>query len=64
MTGCVPAIFDGSPMMFSNECKSDAKNASSTSLLSGDSGLYWGVSGRMDEVTVLGDGEMTPNVTR
>ena len=64
MTGCAPAIFDDSPIMFSNEGESDAKNASSNSLFSGESGLYWGVSGPMDEVTLLRDGEMTPNVTR
>ena len=51
-------------MVFSNECESDASDASSNSLLSGESGLCWGVSERMDEVTVLGDGEMTPKSTR
>ena len=64
VTGRVPALFGGSPMVFPNECESDAKDASSNSPLSEESGLCWGGSERMDEVTVLGDGEMTPNVTR
>ena len=64
MTGRVPVLFGGSAMVFSNECESDANDASSNSLLSGESGLCWGVNERMDEVTVLGEGEMTPKSTR
>ena len=63
MTGRVPVLFGGSAMVFSNECESDANDASSISILCGEAGLCWGVSERMDEVTVLGDGEMTPNAT-
>lgn len=63
MTGCVPAVFGGSAMVLSNECESDANDASSNSPLSGEAGLCWGVSERIDEVTVLGGGETTPNVT-
>ena len=64
MIGRVPALFRSSAKVFSNECESDANDASSSSLLSGDLGLCWGVSERMDEFAVLGDGEMTPKSTR
>ena len=64
MTGRVPTLFGGPAMVSSNECESDAKDASSNSLLSRKSSLCWGVSERMDKLTVLGDDEMTPNVTR
>ncbi len=68
--GRVPVLL-GSAMVFSNECESDANDASmfslSSSMLSlssGDTGLCWGVSERIDEVTVLGGGgETTPSAT-
>ena len=68
MTGRVPVLFGGSAIVFSNECESDANDASpndasSISPLSGEVGRCWGVGERMDEVTVLGDGDITPNAT-
>ena len=63
LTGRVPVLFGGSAMVFSNECESDANDASSISVLCGEADLRWGVSERMDEVPVLDDGETTPSAT-
>lgn len=62
LTGRVPRLFAGLPMVLSrNERESDANDGSTLSQPSGVTGLCQGVSERMDEVTLLGDGEMTPN---
>ena len=63
LTGRVPRLFAGLAMVFSNESEIDANDASTLSLLSGETGLGRGVSERMDEVTVLGDGETSPNAS-
>ena len=63
LTGRIPWLFADSAMVFSNESESDANDASTLSLPSGETGLYRGVSERMDEVTVLGDGETSPNAS-
>ena len=63
LTGRGPRLFAGSAMVFSNESESDANDASTLSLPSGETGLCRGVSERMDEVTMLGDGETSPNAS-
>ena len=63
LIGRDPMLIEDSAMVFSSDCESDANDASILSLSSGETGLCWGVSERMDEVTVLGDGEMAPNAT-
>ena len=63
LTGRVPRLFAGLAMVFSNENESDAKDESTLSLPSGETGLCRGVNERIDEVTVLGDGETSPNAS-